>query len=162
MRKLTLITILILLFTNTFAQDSLSTIGELQKLLKDRRERFQSYATSADQRSGIFGNKTKKDLEESREILLDIVKTDDHILTKLNEAISTRGMAKSDYSVDVMNYTQTIDRLAAAADTLNKQLIDVRESNSSLQQKAGMQQWMIYALSAAVVILLLVVLFRKK
>src|SRR6185295_18213620 len=90
-----------LLFTAQLkAQDSLGNITELQKLLKDRKNRFVAYATSADQRSGIFGNKTKKDLEKSREILFEIVKTDNTIFNELTRVISKRGMAKADYSYD--------------------------------------------------------------
>src|SRR4051794_10858748 len=98
MKGLFLCILHILLFSRIFAQDSLSNISELEKLLKERKLRFDAYAESADQRSGIFGTKTKKDLEQSREILLQIVKTDNALLNALDHAIVRRGMAKADYS----------------------------------------------------------------
>src|SRR6185436_7073698 len=104
MKKIILLIPFFLFTPQLKAQDSIGNIEELQKLLKERKDRFEAYATSADQRSGIFGNKTKKDLEKSREILFQIVKTDNNILTELDRAISHRGMAKADYSVDEAGY----------------------------------------------------------
>jgi hypothetical protein len=158
------ISLLILFFTFTAqlkAQDSLGNITELQKLLKERKDRFEAYANSADERSGIFGNKTKKDLEKSREILLQIVKTDNNILLELDRAISHRGMAKADYSVDEASYKQTIDRLTQASDTLNSQLIAAKESNATIQKKLSTQQWMIY-LSIAIIVVLFFVIIQSK
>ena len=135
------------------AQDSLGSISELQRLLQQRKDRFQEYATAADQRSGIFGTKTKKDLEQSREILLQIVKTDNNILNALNQAIARRGMAKADYSYDQIENKETIDRLTQAADTLNKQLIAAREVNASLEKKAGTQRGVSYTLIGVIIFL---------
>jgi len=142
------------------AQDSLGNLTELQHLLQIRKDRFQEYATAADQRTGIFGTKTKKDLEQSREILLQIVKTDNNILNALNQAIVRRGMAKADYSYDEIQNSQTIERLTEAADTLNKQLITAREINDSLEKKTGMQSGINYILIGIIVFLSISFLWR--
>jgi hypothetical protein len=162
MKKISLFFIIIFLFQKLDAQDSLGDISELQKLLKDRKDRFEEYATSADKRSGIFGTKTKKDLEKSREILLEIVKTDNNIFNELNHVIVKRGMTKADYSYDQITDKQTIDRLAQAVDTLNKQLIVAKEINTSLQKKAGVQKVVFFLLITAIVLLLLLVLMTRR
>ena len=144
------------------AQDSIGNIAELQKLLKERKDRFEAYATSADQRSGIFGNKTKKDLEKSREILFQIVKTDNTIFNELTRVISKRGMAKADYSYDEMAYKQTIDQLTLAADTLNKQLVAVKAINTSLENKADIQEWILYSLLGVIVLLTLGIVLKGR
>ncbi|MFI5136133.1 MAG: hypothetical protein ACHQD9_09795 [Chitinophagales bacterium] len=144
-----------------FAQDSLNNIIELQQLLKQRKDQFDSYAVAADQRSGIFGNKTKKDLEKSREILLGMVKIDNKIMDKLGQTISTRGMAKADYSVDEMGYQQRIKQLTLATDTLYKQLVTARENQSSLQKKITMQQVGLYFLGAMFTVLLILFFVRR-
>jgi vacuolar-type H+-ATPase subunit I/STV1 len=146
MKKIFLLIPFLLFNAQLKAQDSLGNITELQKLLKERKDRFEAYATSADQRSGIFGNKTKKDLEKSREILFQIVKTDNNILNELTRVISKRGMAKADYSYNEAGYLQTIDRLTEAVDTLNKQLAAVKEINAPLEKKVHNQQWILYSL----------------
>ena len=144
------------------AQDSLGNITELQKLLKERKDRFEAYATSADQRSGIFGNKTKKDLEKSREILFQIVKTDNNILNELTRVISKRGMAKADYSYDESGYKQTIDQLTQAADTLNKQLVAVKEINAAMESKAHTQQWILYLLLGVIALLTIGIVLKGR
>jgi hypothetical protein len=162
MKKLILSFLTLLIFFNVNAQDSLGSITELQRLLKERRDRFDAYATSADQKSGIFGNKTKKDLEESRTILLEIVKTDNQLLNELDRAISRRGIAKADYSVAEVGYRETIDRLSQAVDTLNKQLIAERELSASFQHKTESGQWFLYLLLAIIAVLVAILLRRKR
>ncbi|HYV91093.1 MAG TPA: LPXTG cell wall anchor domain-containing protein [Chitinophagales bacterium] len=152
----------IFLFHHLQAQDSLGNISELQKLLKDRKDRFDEYAIAADKRTGIFGNKSKKNLEQSVEILLEIVKTDNNIFNELSHAIVKRGMAKADYSYDQIESKQTIDRLTQAADTLNKQLIMVKEMNASLEKKAGMQKGISYLLAGVILLLLLFLLITRR
>src|SRR5438034_1347796 len=111
MRKICLLLLILFNVNNLPAQDSLSNIVELQHMLQQRKDQFQAYAEAADHRSGIFGMKTKKDLEQSREILLSIVNLDNRIMEKLNRVISARGMAKADYSTELLDDRQTIDRL---------------------------------------------------
>lgn len=162
MNKISLL-ILFFLFTATLkAQESLGDITELQKLLKERKDRFEAYATSADQRSGIFGNKTRKDLEKSREILFEIVKTDNTIFNELTRVISKRGMAKADYSYDEMGYKQTIDQLTRAADTLNKQLVAIKEINASLKKKVNFQQGIVYLLLGVTALLTLGIVLKGR
>jgi hypothetical protein len=136
MKRLGGVALFLLLCINLFAQDSLGNLKELQQLLQLRQQQFQSYAAAADQRSGIFGNKTKKDLEESREILLRIVEIDNRIMVELDQAIAERGMAKADFSADQMNYEKTIRQLTMAADTLEKQVGALRA-----EQGRRTKQW---------------------
>lgn len=143
-------------------QDSLGNITELQKLLKERKDRFEDYATSADQRSGIFKMKTKKDLEQSREILLQIVKTDNRIFNELSAVISRRGMAKADYSYDEITYKETINRLTQAADTLNKQLAAEKQLHAVSERKASTQQWVTYILLGLIAVLVAYIFLRRK
>ena len=162
MKNPILIAIALLAFSSLKAQDSIGNMTELKKLLKERKDRFEAYAISADERSGIFGNKTKKDLEKSREILFQIVKTDNTILSELTRVISKRGMAKADYSYDEMGYRQTIDLLTQAADTLNKQLVTVKEVNVSLKKKVDIQQWILYSLLGVIVLLTLGIVLKGR
>jgi predicted ribosome quality control (RQC) complex YloA/Tae2 family protein len=162
MNKIILLILFFLFAAPLIAQDSLGNIAELQKLLKDRKDRFEAYATSADQHSGIFGNKTKKDLEKSREILFQIVRTDNTIFDELTRVISKRGMAKADYSYDEVAYKQTIDQLTQATDTLNKQLAAVKEINAAMEKKANIQQWVLYSLLGAIVLLTLGIVLKTR
>src|SRR5262245_16299247 len=108
MRMVSLLIASLFIFQFLKSQDSLSSISELQILLKQRKDHFQEYAAAADKRSGIFGTKTKKDLEQSREILLGIVTLDNRIMERLNSVIAARGMARADNSSQLMENQQTI------------------------------------------------------
>lgn len=158
------ITLCLLLFSflPLNAQDSLGSIGELQRLLNERNLRFGEYVQSAEKKSGIFGNKTKKDLEQSREILLEIVKTDEEILSELNRAIQRRGMAKVSYTFDEMEYRQTIDQLVQASDTLEKQLVATREIHASLQKKYDVQKMILYGIAATFAVFIILIFLRRK
>ena len=153
----------LLLAHNLSAQDSLNRIQELQKLLQDRKDRFDQYAIAAEQRSGIFGNQSKKDLEQSREVLMQIVETDNNILAALNRAIATRGMARAnDFNKETESQT-TINNLAHAVDTLNKQLEAVKLVNTSLKKRANLHQGLSYILIVVVAILsVFLVISRNK
>jgi hypothetical protein len=149
-------------FQSAGAQDSLNSITELQHLLQQRKDRFETYAEAADKRSGILGTKTKKDLEQSREVLLDIVNLDNRIMGELNRAISTRGIAKADYSNDLMDSRQTIQRLSAASDTLYKQLQVIKVENEELRKKTEQGKWITYLFLAWVILFGLLFFFRRK
>jgi hypothetical protein len=91
------------------------------------------------------------------------VKTDNNILTELDQAIIHRGMAKADYSVDEVGYKQTIDKLTHASDTLNSQLIAEKEINATMQKKLNTQHWIVYLELAIMAILSLVIIqIRRK
>ena len=152
MKRMLFLLMLSFLAIQAYSQDSLNNLGELKQLLKQRKDQFDTYAKQAGARSGIFGNKTKKDLEKSREILLQIVNIDNRIMDELNQAIANRGMAKADYSADQMQYTTTIQQLTLAADTLEKQLNAATEEKTSLQKKTTLQQWAIYFLCAVILL----------
>ena len=144
------------------AQDSLGNIGELQKLMKQRQDQFEAYANAAEQRSGIFKNKTKKDLEESREILLQIVNIDNRIMSELNRVVSSRGLAKANYSFDVQQYTETISNLTAATDTLSRQLDILKHDHAGLEKKEYLQRWLMYIFAGTTLLLIAMRFLRKR
>ena len=76
---------LLILFTNALMAQQSNPAYQAQRkkvngLLQDRKEKFGQYSQSLSMRSGIFGLKTKKDMQRSIDILTEIVETDDTIL----------------------------------------------------------------------------------
>ncbi|WP_026904391.1 hypothetical protein [Pedobacter glucosidilyticus] len=70
------------LFANT-QSDSLAYQLQRKKIngmLDARSSKFGLYAESLDARTGIFGFKTKKDMQKSIDILIEIIQTDNEIL----------------------------------------------------------------------------------
>lgn len=53
---------------------------KISQLVAERNAKFQEYQSSLSKKSGIFGGKTKKDLERSIELLTQTVEADNQIL----------------------------------------------------------------------------------
>jgi hypothetical protein len=77
MRKI-LITILILIFPIfLFAQ------AKLESMLREREKMHREWRSSESKKSGIFGNRTKKDMIETNEWMVRIIQKDNQIMDEL-------------------------------------------------------------------------------
>ncbi|MEP7171029.1 MAG: hypothetical protein ABI855_16805 [Bacteroidota bacterium] len=134
---------------------------DLQNLLQERKIKFDAYASSLEKRSGIFGNKTKKDIQSSNEVLIDIVKTDNRIISTLNRVIDFRNFEKTNMNYDVVQQNQNYDNLLRATDTLSKQVDILTATNKSLKKNTLKFEILFYA-ALALVICLLIIRLKKK
>jgi hypothetical protein len=103
--KLIWITIVILIFgfNHVFAQTD-STAYEAQRnrinqLLRERSSRFGQYENSLGKRTGIFGLKTKKDMQFSNDILRQIVLTDNDIFSELKILLDYKDLEKEQVKI---------------------------------------------------------------
>lgn len=121
--KATLSLIFLLLFINSaFSQMQVQDRLNLQNLLAERAKNFSEYTSSIQKRSGIFGNKTKKDLEKSNEILIGIVTLDNSITDALNRALQYKTFEKTSDNYDVMDCQLKLKQSMEVTDTLLKQM----------------------------------------
>src|SRR5690606_13655972 len=60
---------------------------KVNQLLEERRARFGKFDESLKKKTGIFGLKTKKDMQASIDILESIVKTDNNIFVETKKLI---------------------------------------------------------------------------
>jgi len=110
MRKV-LITFLAVLLTivKLFAQNDSSAYQtqrvKINKLLDQRSERFGQYENSLGTRSGIFGLKTKRDMQTSNDILRQIVLTDNDIFSELKVLLDYKDLEKS----EVLTRAETVE-----------------------------------------------------
>ena len=107
---------------------------ELQNLLKLRKEKFDSYSQSLEQRSGIFGNKTKRDIKESNQVLIDIVRTDNQMIRVLNRVLDYRTFEKVSMNYDLKANQLAVNNLSQATDTLSKQVSVLRSDKEELEK----------------------------
>jgi hypothetical protein len=142
-------------------QGSIKDRKDLQVLLEERREKFDSYTSSLEKRSGIFGNKTKKDILASNEVLINIVQTDNHIISTLYRVIDLKNFEKSNRNYDVVMQGQNYENLLHATDTLSKQIDILKISNKTWKGKAIKFQVLFY-ITFALIILMLINKWRKK
>ncbi len=96
MKKRLLLALFILCTINVFAQANTDSLAyQLQRkkingMLDMRRQKFGEYDQSLNMHTGIFGLQTKKDIRNSNDILMNIVKTDDDILQQLKVLLDYR------------------------------------------------------------------------
>jgi hypothetical protein len=103
--KLICINTVVLFFgiNQVFAQSD-SSAYEVQRiiinqLLAERRSRFGQYENSLDKRTGIFGLKTKKDMQFSNDILRQIVLTDNDIFSELKILLDYKDLEKEQVKI---------------------------------------------------------------
>lgn len=78
---------------------------KINKLLDQRSERFGQYENSLGTRSGIFGLKTKRDMQTSNDILRQIVLTDNDIFSELKVLLDYKDLEKS----EVLSRAETVE-----------------------------------------------------
>ncbi|MBK0383230.1 hypothetical protein I5M32_09690 [Pedobacter sp. SD-b] len=151
-------------FANAFQNvDSLTynlQRNKINGMLDARSAKFGQFDNSLSQHTGIFGFKTKKDMQKSMDILTDIIKTDNDILretktlldfkTFQQEQVANQG---KDYESKNLAYMHTINKLQ----TENEKLVKESESNKKSKK---FFQIVSYALGLAIISFALFV-FRK-
>jgi hypothetical protein len=123
-------------------------------LLKERTAKFDKYSVSITQRSGIFGNQTKKDLRQVNEILMDITQTDNVIFKELKRLLDYKDFEKGSAIQSFGAYDVEKARYVAAIDTLNKQLEVLKAAKKNLQQQNSITGFFTFVLGIITLILL--------
>lgn len=112
--------------------------SKINNMLDERSSKFGLYAESLKSRTGIFGLKTKKDMQKSIDILAEIVKTDNAILkeTKVlldyktfeQEKVVTESKENSEKN---LAYMRTINKLQTENERLKNELIILKDSRNN-------------------------------
>jgi hypothetical protein len=158
MKKLMLV--FILLFFS--AKADLMEKERLKELLNERKEKFQSYFSSIDKRSGIFGNKTKKDILQSNEVLVAIVKTDNNIISVLNRALDYKSFEKTSFSYDKLEQDKQIDDLKQQNSLLAMRVDALKESFNKDENRITFYKMIIYIELAVLIFCLYIYLKKQK
>ena len=148
--------------TSVAAQTNILERKRLFELLEERRQKFEAYSTSIEKRSGIFGNKTKKDMLISNEVLTEIVRTDNNIISVLNRAVDFKNYEKVSLSQEVGENTQQMENLLHATDTLEKQLAKLTTDQLVLKREAQWLKIVNRTLIFAVLLMIFLVVRKKK
>ena len=159
MKKNILILFACFYFFTSFGQQDILEKKKLFDLLEQRKQRFNSYSSSIEKRSGIFGNKTKKDIQQSNEILREIVKTDNDIISVLNRAVDFKNYEKVNLNYNVNENSQQVENLIKATDTLEQQIAFLKNENNSLKDDS---KWSLVKIITLLIVLLLMLPFLKR
>src|SRR4051812_40366214 len=103
--------------------------NKINSLLADRSSKFGQYDESLTKKTGIFGLKTKKDMQSSINILTEIVKTDNDIFRELKTLLDYKDLEKvqaqenaTETQSHVGNYMTTINKLQRQNDLLKVEI----------------------------------------
>src|SRR5215203_552016 len=145
MKNVLLVTALILLFLYSGAQQiQMQDRMALQNLLAERAKNFSAYTNSIQKRSGIFGNKTKSDIQKSNEVLLAIVTLDNDIMDALNRALSYKTFEKTTDNYSNRDCEQRLQQSMNVTDTLMKQLTLVEKKIKQENSTASLYKALFY------------------
>lgn len=132
-----LLSILLLNLYASAQQDTTAYAAQRVKvntLLTERSTKFGQYDESLNQRTGIFGWQTKKDIKNSNEILRQVVLTDNNIFKELKVLMDYKDLqneqkvAVADNSEErIQNYMRSIKKLQDQNESLKS---DIAKKNS--------------------------------
>jgi len=111
----------------------------LNKLLKERSERFSEYDLSLEKKTGIFGLfKTKEDMQKSIDILKQVVLTDNNIFLETKKLLDFKDFEREkfqklavEYDDQVTAYMKTVNKLQHENEKLRQQLDELENESSS-------------------------------
>ena len=137
MNRYKAIIFLLLFLRMSVSAQSREDRNELMKLVDQRQELFDSYASSLKKKSGFFGQKTKNDLRATHDRLKAIVEVDNKIMTRLRQLLDYTKFEKQTMSYDVNQYAEQLKNYERIQDTLVKQLAQLEKENKNLSKSVS-------------------------
>ena len=130
-------------------------------MLAQRTQKFGQYDQSLGMHTGIFGFQTKKDIRRSNDILMDIVKTDDHIYKELKILLDyrafqqTRAQTQSnEVEKNRISFMTTINKL--------RDQVDQADQNAAKLQKANDHLRLLFVVTTAVLAIMVLFFASRK
>ena len=109
---------------------------KVNKLLQQRSARFGQFDESLKKRTGIFGLKTKKDMQASIDILKQIVLTDNDIFQETKILLDYKDFEKSqiaqqadEFDGRINGYIKTISKLQREQERLSEEVDRLEKAN---------------------------------
>ncbi len=134
--------------------------NKINEMLDSRVSKFGQFTESLDKKTGIFGFKTKKDMQKSMDILKQIIETDNSILKETKTLLDFKTYQQEKVASESkesesrnMGYMRTINKLDTQNEKLSKELQEVKNSKKFYQLVS-------FALALAIISFALFV-FRK-
>jgi len=130
----------------SFAHETSDTTGyenqrqKVNKLLTERSQRFGQFNESLQKRTGIFGLKTKKDMQSSIDILKQIVLTDNDIFQETKALLDYKDFEKSqiaerasEFDGRINGYIRTISKLQREHERMTNEINALEKANHFYQ-----------------------------
>ena len=142
-------------------QDRTADRAQLHELLQERQKKFGSYTASLKKRSGIFGGKTKVDLQRSNKVLMDIIDTDNRMISVLNRVVDFKTYEKVNMNYELLSCNERVENLQRAVDALNTHVSKLTSSNTALEKRTGNLKFLTTTFGILVLGLLIFIAVRR-
>jgi len=129
--------------------------NKINQLLGERSADFSQYYNSLTKRTGIFGLKTKRDMQTSNDILTQIVLTDNNIFSELKVLLDYKDFEKKEVQHRAETVEGRIDRFQTTITRLQQENDKLKAENEK-QTAYGNKLW-IYLLSTIFALALTVI-----
>src|SRR5690606_21002041 len=154
--------IVLLSYQPLLAQDTLAYEIQRQRvntLLDQRSARFGQFDQSLKARTGIFGLKTKKDMQASIDILKEIVNTDNNIFKETKVLLDYKDMEKTFISSEAQQSTKRINGYISTISKLEKKQEEQLLKIQQLQQTSN--RYLVASLFSTLAVIVLAFLLIK-
>ncbi|HUH18793.1 hypothetical protein [Albibacterium sp.] len=154
--------IVLLSYQPLLAQDTLAYEVQRQRvnsLLEQRSARFGQFDQSLKARTGIFGLKTKKDMQASIDILKEIVRTDNNIFKETKVLLDYKDMEKTFISSEAQQSTKRINGYISTISKLEKKQEEQLLKIQQLQQTSS--RYLVVSLFSILLVIVLVLFLIK-
>lgn len=152
------LSILLLLTIDCFSYQNRDSLAyELQRnkinsMLSARSQKFGLYTESLNSKTGIFGLKTKKDMQKSIDILKDIIQTDNAILKETKVLLDYKNFEQERI---VVRSKETDSKNIAYMRTINKLQDEVEKVKTEMQSEKDNSRF--YQILSILLIVLIVI-----
>jgi hypothetical protein len=167
MKKIVFLFIFCAFNISAFAQIGTDSVAyqlertKINTMLAQRTVKFGQYDRSLSMHTGIFGLQTKKDIRNSNDILMDIVKTDDAIYKELKILLEFKTFQQT----QVLNHSKETEQSTlgymTAINKLHNQIDQLKADADKYQQKTTKTRNWLIILSVFLLASLLYLLTRK-
>ncbi|EMS34867.1 hypothetical protein C943_03189 [Mariniradius saccharolyticus AK6] len=132
MRKILLVCLAFLLVSESFAQE------KLKKLVEERESLHQAWKVSESKKTGIFGNRTKKDMVETHGWMERIIDKDNLIMEELK---LLRDIEKTEITYEKNDYKFISQKQEREIATLKKVLAEKDLEMQEKQKSTRTYEW---------------------
>lgn len=164
--KYILLIIQLLFFSQLSAQTDTSAYqtqrAKINNLLEERSNRFGQYDLSLNKRSGIFGMKTKKDMQASNNILRQIVLTDNDIFSELKILLDYKDFEKKQVQEKAETIESRIDRYQTTITRLQQNNENLKiEADKSIHKANKLLNYLFIILIVLIIAVWYIIILKK-
>ena len=135
---------------------------KVNALLNERSQRFGQFDESLQKRTGIFGLKTKKDMQASIDILKQVVQMDNAIFQETKALLDFKDFEKSQISEKAMEFDGRIDGYIKTISKLQREHERMSEEINALDRTNRFYQGVTLLLGLIVMVLGLVFIRKRQ